>query len=317
MSRGNVGLIADIGATNARFALVGRDGGIGAARVYRLVEHASLAAAIDKFLSEEGAERPAQAVLAVAAPISGDHVGMTNYPAWSFSIGALRSGLGLERLRIINDFTANAYAIPYLRDDDLAQIGSGRGVTGAPAAILGPGTGLGVSALVPGPDRAVAIEGEGGHVTMPASNPREAAVIARLRQKYEHVSAERLLCGPGLVNIYEALCGLAGLRPATLTPSEVARAGLEDRDSRAREALTMFCEMLGGFAGNVALILGARAGVYIAGGIVPKLGDFFVASGFRASFERKGRLRTYLEQVPTFVILRDSPALLGAASLLE
>lgn len=316
MSSGGIGLVADIGATNARFALVGRDGAIGAARVYSVADHVSLAAAIQKFLSDENGERPAQAVIAIAAPIAGDVVEMSNYPSWSFSTGALRSALRLEKLRIVNDFTANAYAIPYLQDGDLAQIGPGRRFAGAPAAILGPGTGLGVSALFPAPGGAVAIEGEGGHSTMPASNPREAAVLARLQAKYDHVSAERLLSGPGLVNIYEALCGLAGVLPAGFTPAQVAHAGLEDRDVHAREAVKIFCAMLGGLAGDVALIFGARGGVYIAGGIAPKLGDFLARSAFRASFEGKGRLKDYLAEIPTFVILRESPALLGAASLL-
>jgi glucokinase len=318
MNKGQTGLVADIGATNARFALVARGGAIGAARVYQLADHPSLAAAIEIFLTEEGAEKPARAVLAVAAPIAGDHVGMTNHPAWSFSIEALRTALGLERLRIINDFTANAYAIPYLQEEgDFTQIGSGRSVAEAPAAILGPGTGLGVSALIPASSGAIAIEGEGGHVTMAASEPREAAVLAHLRARYDRVSAERVLSGPGLVNIYEALCGLAGVEPQALTPAEVAGAGLSAQDRHAREALAMFCAMLGGFAGDVALTLGAHGGVYIAGGIAPKLGDFLVASGFRASFERKGRLKEYMEKIPTFLILRESPALLGAASLLE
>lgn len=316
MSNGKIGLVADIGATNARFALVGRDGAIGAARAYNVADYPSLAAAILKYLSDEKGERPTRAVIAVAAPTAGDKIEMTNYPSWSFSAGTLRDALRMEKLRIVNDFTANAYAIPYLQDGDLAQIGSGRILTGAPAAILGPGSGLGVSALLSAPGGVVAIEGEGGHSTMPASNPREAAVLAQLHAKYDHVSAERLLSGPGLVDIYEALCGISGVLPAELTPAEVAHAGLEDRDEHARETLAMFCALLGCFAGNIALIFGARGGVYIAGGIAPKLGDFVARSAFRASFERKGRLKDYLAEIPTFVILRESPALLGAASLL-
>ena len=316
MLKGEIGLVADIGATNARFALVGEDGALRSPRVYKVAEHPSLAEAIGKFLNDEGGAAPTHAVLAIAAPITGDELRMLNHPPWSFSIEALRGALQLETLRLVNDFTANAYAIPFLKPSDLTQIGGGAPRDGSPTAILGPGSGLGVSALIPSPGGAVAIEGEGGHATMAATTLQEAAVLANLRAKYDHVSAERLLSGPGLVNIYEALCALSGVFSADLEPAEIARAGIAGPDQFARETLDMFCAMLGGFAGNLALAFGARGGVYIAGGIAPKLGDFLVKSQFRTAFESKGRLKGYLAEIPTFVITHDAPALLGAASLL-
>jgi len=316
MDKRETRLVADIGATNARFALVGEGGAPCSPRVYKVAEHPSLAEAIGRFLNDEGGPAPTHAVLAIAGPIMGDEFRMLNHPPWSFSIEALRAALRLKTLRLVNDFTANAYAIPFLKPTDLTQIGGGARREGAPMAILGPGSGLGVSALIPGPGGAVAIEGEGGHATMAAATLQEAAVLASLRAKYDHVSAERLLCGPGLVNIYEALCALSGVFPADLVPAQIARAGVEGSDQLARDALEMFCAMLGSFAGNLALVIGAHGGVYIAGGIAPKLGDYLVKSQFRAAFEAKGRLKAYLAEIPTFVITHDSPALLGAASLL-
>ncbi|HMK89337.1 MAG TPA: glucokinase [Methylocystis sp.] len=311
-----IGLVADIGGTNARFALVSDRGVLGAARAYADAGFGSLADASARFLADEGGARPSRAVLAVAAPISGDRVEMTNLPAWSFSTRELQAALGLEDLRVVNDFAALAHAIPLLTGRDLRQIGAGASVAGAPAAILGPGSGLGVSALVPGPGGAVAVSGEGGHATMAAATPQEAAALAVLRARYAHVSAERVLSGSGLVNLYEAHCALAGGVAKGLSPADVARAGLEAKDESAQAALNMFCAMLGGFAGDLALIFGARGGVYIGGGVVPKLGEFFARSEFRIAFERKGRFSEYLAAIPTFVILHETPALLGAARLL-
>jgi glucokinase len=161
------------------------------------------------------------------------------------------------------------------------------------------------------------LEGEGGHVTMPALDEREAAVIAWVRRRYGHASAERLLSGPGLMNIYTALRELAGLSVSALTPSQVTDPGAGAADACAREATEMFCAMLGTVAGNLALTLGARGGVYIAGGIVPKLGARFASSRFRERFEAKGRLAPYVAAIPTYVIMRPLPALLGAAALLR
>ncbi len=311
------GLVGDIGATNARFAFIGADGAPFGFRAYEVAEHPTLASAIKTFLIDAGAPSLGGAALAVAAPVQGDRISFTNLP-WSFSIDALRRDLSLERLRVLNDFTANARAIPMLRETDRAPIGGGAAVPGAPAVILGPGSGLGVSALIPCPAGGdVALEGEGGHATLAASNAREAAVVAVLRERFGHVSAERALSGPGLVNLYGAICALSGQTPSDRTPVEVASAGVGEDDPLARELVEMFCAMLGGFAGNLALSLGARGGVYIAGGIAPKMLDFLRASDFRGAFEAKGRFAGYLSEIPTFVVTHDSPALLGAASLLK
>jgi glucokinase len=317
MSVAELGLIGDIGATNARFALVGPEGAATTARVYALDDYPSLPEAIGAYLEEESPLRkPDQAVLAVASPITGDQVTFTNHP-WTFSIEAVRERFGLRRLRVINDFAANAVAIPHLAEADRLQIGPGAPVPGAPIGLIGPGTGLGVSALIPTASGWTPIEGEGGHVTIAPADAQESAVLELLRKRFDHVSAERVLSGAGLVNLYNALCELAGAPAASFTPPQVTDPRTWEEDPRTRDATAMFCAMLGTVAGNLALTLGARGGIYIAGGIVPKLSPVFAKSEFRARFEAKGRLRWYVAAIPTYIILRPLPALLGAAALLE
>lgn len=316
MSMPRLDLVGDIGATNARFALVHPDGTMTHIRVYLVDEYPSIFEAIDAFLLRESVTRPTRAALAVASPISGDQVTLTNHP-WSFSVDALRQRLKLEQLRVINDFAANAIAIPHLNESDRMAIGPGSPVADAPIGVIGPGSGLGVSALIPAPSGATPLQGEGGHVTMAPTNAKESAVLDLLRKRYDHVSAERVLSGPGLVNLYAALCQLSGAPTAPFAPAQITHPRTWDEDPNAREATAMFCAMLGAVAGNLALTLGAGGGVYIAGGIVPKLGPFFAQSDFRTRFEAKGRFRSYLAKIPTYVIVHPTPALLGAATLLK
>jgi glucokinase len=312
-----LGLVGDIGGTNARFALVQPDGRITDVRVYATDAYPTLAEAITAYLGEEAPpERPRQAVLAVASPVGRDTIALTNHP-WTFAIDDLRRQLGLERLRIINDFAANALAIPHLDKADRLQIGPGAPDPGAPVGVIGPGTGLGVSALIRSGNEWIAIESEGGHVTMAPGDARESAVLDLMRRRYDHVSAERLLSGPGLLNLYNALCEIAGVPAASYSAAQISDPRIWHEDPRAGEATAMFCAMLGTVAGNLALTLGARGGIYIGGGIVPKLGSAFAQSAFRRRFEAKGRLRAYLAAIPTFVILHPFPAFLGAAKLLE
>jgi glucokinase len=316
MIAGETGLVGDIGATNARFALVRPDGTTTAPRAYVLDDYPSLISAVDAYLTDEAPPaRPRQAVLAVACPVTSDRVALTNH-SWTFSIEAVRRHFGLRRLRVVNDLAAHAIAIPRLSEDDRIQIGSGSPVGKAPIGLIAPGTGLGMSALVQTPNGAIPVEGEGGHMTMPPADGRESAVLDLMRKRYDHVSAERLLSGPGLVNLYQALCELGGAPAAPFTPAQITNPRTWDEDPHAREATVMFCAMLGTVAGNLALILGARGGVYIAGGIVPKLGRTFSESGFRARFEAKGRFRGYLAAIPTYVVVRPLSALLGAVTLL-
>lgn len=311
-----LGLVGDIGGTSARFALVRTDHTITTPRAFSSHDYPNIADAIARYLREEDVSAPPSVVLAIAAAIVGDQVTMTNHP-WSFSIEQLRRRLGVERLKVVNDFAANALSIPSLAVEDVRQIGGGTPADQAPIGLIGPGTGLGVGALIPVDDRFIQLSSEGGHATMPASDPGESAVLEAMRRRFDHVSAERILSGPGLVNLYNTLCELAGTPAASFTPAQITDPRIGEEDPNARAATEMFCAMLGTVAGNLALTLGARGGIYIAGGIVPKLGVTFERSAFRSRFENKGRFQRYLRDVPTFVILRPEPALLGAASVLR
>jgi len=306
----NPALVADIGATNARFALV-EHGTIGRQRTFEGRDFPAFEEALAAYLAAEQV-RPDAAAIAVACPVIGDAIRFTNSP-WRFGIGALGARFGFGRLLVLNDFEANALAIPFLAAGDVVKVGEGEPVDGAPAAILGPGSGLGVAGLVRAPGGAwIALPGEGGHATMPAIDEREAAVLAKLRVRFGHVSAERVLSGPGLVNLYNAIAELEGAAPGTMRPAEVAEA----EDSISLEAVDMFCAMLGTLAGNVALTLGARGGVYIAGGIAPKLRERFLRSAFRERFLAKGRFRDYLARIPTMMVIHPVPAFVGLAGLL-
>ncbi|MFN3623335.1 MAG: glucokinase [Hyphomicrobium sp.] len=310
-----VDLVGDIGATNARFALVNGDGTLSRSADLICRDHPTIAAAIKAYLAAMEGAAPARAVLAVATTPLGDRVTFTNNP-WSFSVSELRQRLGIEHLRIINDFHANALALPHLTADDVHKVGGGEPIEGAPMGVLGPGSGLGVSAAIRVGDRYEAIAGEGGHVTMAPADARESAVLDLLRARFGHVSAERVLSGPGLVNLYCALCEIDGKQAADLSAAEITQAGARGECSYAGTAVEMLCAMLGTVAGNLALTLGARGGIYIAGGIVPKLGEAFARSKFRERFEDKGRFRAYLATIPTLVITRPHAALIGAAQLL-
>ncbi|MEP6875725.1 MAG: glucokinase [Burkholderiales bacterium] len=313
-------LLGDVGGTNARFAWQ-ESGGAPLRDIATLptADHATLADAITAYLKGIGRPAPPWCAIGIANPITGDHIQMTNCH-WAFSISAMQTALGLERLILINDFTALALALPDLAPGELRQIGGGAGVAGAPFALIGPGTGLGVSGLIPGdaPGRWLPLQGEGGHVTLAASNAREAAVLQLLREQYGHASAERAISGQGLEVLYATVCKLDAITGAMpLSASEVSQRALADRDAQCVEALDLFCGFLGNVAGNLALTLGAVGGVYIGGGIVPRLGDAFARSRFRACFEDKGRFRNYLAAIPAYVIHTGvSPALLGAARAL-
>lgn len=309
-------LVADIGGTNARFGLID-DSGIRESRIYRCAEFPSLEAAAAAYLNAVHPEvRPHQGAFCVAGPVTGDRITMLNNLPWSFSVEGVRAALGFQRLRVINDFTAVALSVPRLRTADRIQVGEGSPEPGTVIGVLGPGSGLGVSGLVPGPQGWTALAAEGGHTTMAPISDRESAVLGQLRKAFDHVSAERVLSGPGLVNLYEALSIIDGRDPATLTPAEVTARGLDGSETHCVEALEMFCAMLGTVAGNLALTLGARGGIYIAGGIVPKLGPMFAHSRFRKRFTEKGRVRDYLAPIPTYVITHELPAFLGLAEAL-
>jgi glucokinase len=317
-------LLGDIGATNARFAVL-KDGAVTSIQVLPVASYASLCDALTAYfesLDREDLLRPTIGAVAVAGPVTGDYLSFTNHP-WSFSISGLARDLGLRHLDVINDFVAVALAVPRIGPGARRQVGAGSSVAGAPIGSIGPGTGLGVSIVVPvaekdGSTRWVPLSGEGGHVTLSPVTDREVALVAWLhRTGRAHVSAETLICGRGLTTLHAGLSALDGIAHSQLEPPEVSRRAISGEDPIAVEAVEMFCALLGTVAGNLALTAGARGGIYIAGGIVPKLGEFFDHSQFRPRFVAKGRMRTFLEPIATYVITEEFPAFLGLAELVE
>lgn len=319
MSENSMGLIADIGGTNARFALCSESGEVSNPATLRCRDYDSPASAIKGYLEKIKCEkRIAAAALAVACPVLDDVVSLTNCD-WSFSIKGLKSALNLDSLTVVNDFVAQARAVPLLTDGQRVKVGGGEPASGFPIVVVGPGTGLGVSILVPEDNGGwKALASEGGHATMPAPYPEEERVIAALRQEYGHVSAERVVSGMGLSNLYRTLLALRGEKPEELTPAEISRLALCG-DAICRESVQMMFGLLGTLAGNLALTAGALGGVYVAGGIIPRDGllDMFKESSFRVRFEAKGRFASYLSRIPTYVVTEKYPAFLGLSGIVK
>jgi glucokinase len=308
-------LLADIGATNARFALLHRGGEIGPVRTLAVADYPQFTDAVGAFLA--GGDVPiAGAMLAVAGPVEGERAVMTNCP-WVIDAAELRRVLGIPGVHVINDFEATAWSLGALEPDHVAAVGAGRALAGAPMVVLGPGTGLGLACHVPRPDAPVVIATEGGHVTLAPSTPREDAVVAWLRGRFGHASAERALSGSGLENLYRAIAALDGADVSARDATAITQAGVAGTCPVSRAALDMFCAMLGTFAGNAALSFGARGGVFIAGGIAPRIVDYLIGSELRTRFDAKGRFRAYMEAIPLNVIVHPDYAFIGLKSLVE
>ncbi|UVW29687.1 glucokinase [Massilia sp. H6] len=316
---GGVRLLADIGGTNARFALEPAPGRFAAIEVLSCNDHATLGDALRAYLALPQVAALhggiGHAAIAIANPVVGDQVRMTNHH-WAFSIEALRQECGLDTLLVVNDFSALARSLPHL-DGQKLQVGGGAPVADAPLGLLGAGTGLGVSGLIPLAAHWTALRSEGGHVSFSPVNEREVAILQFAWREFEHVSSERLLSGAGVELIYRALCDQAGRAVESLAAPEISRRALAGECTLCDEVLETFCGMLGTAAGNLAITLGAQGGVYIGGGIVPRLGERFLASSFRRRFEQRGRFSSYMAAIPTYVITADYPAFLGVSSILS
>jgi glucokinase len=308
-------LVADIGGTNARLAIADLATlKISGAASFRCAEFPSLEAVVATFLRGVP-ERPTAAAFAVAAPVVGDRVRLTNSP-WSFAHDELRTAIGVETLILLNDFEALAHVLPHLRPADLHRIGGGEPVERAAKVVLGPGTGLGVASLAWSPAGWQALPGEGGHVAFAVEDATEFAMLERLLTGRERLSVERVVSGPGLTDVYRALAELQGRSAPPLPAAEVVKRAQAGDDPVAREALDRFATWLGRFAGDAALFMGARGGVYIGGGIAPRMLDVLCAGRFRRAFEAKGRMSTFLAPIPIYVILAPDAALKGAAAAL-
>jgi glucokinase len=314
-------LLADIGGTNIRLAWqTAGDDTLHDTRVLQCAQYPTVDDAIRTYLAEVGIAAPQEAAFGIANPVTGDAIRMTNH-SWSFSQKAVREGFGFARLVVINDFTALALALPLLTPDLLRQVGGDQAVPGAAIGLVGAGTGLGVSGLVFPPDSpaGVPLSGEGGHVTLAAETQHEFDVLRVLQERYGHVSAERAVSGAGLVDLYHAVRVVVHAGGAEVnSAAQVTELALQANDPLALQALELFCGFLGSVAGNLALTLGARGGVFIGGGVVPRLGTWFHQSPFRPRFEAKGRFAPYLASIPCWIIDPSAtPALYGASRALD
>jgi glucokinase len=319
-------LVADIGGTNARFGTVAGPGAaVEDVRVLPVADFAGPAAAVKAYLSSHSPARPApqSAAFALATALHGDRIALTN-GAWGFSRAQAQAELGLQTLLCLNDFEALALSLPRLSGAQLrpweAAPALGAGVpTGTVLAVIGPGTGLGVAGVVRAGARWLALPGEGGHMTLAPADDFESDVLGEARKAFPHVSAERLLSGIGLPTLCRAVAAVLGQGEdvAALPAEQIVARGLAGESPACARTLDLFCALLGGFAGNVALTLGSRGGVFIGGGIVPRLGERFFQSEFRRRFEAKGRFLPYLAGIPTALITDTLAALAGAAQALD
>ena len=302
-------LVGDIGGTGTRLARFVDGVQVGDTVCYVNRDHASFSAILEDYRVRGSGVLPARARFAVAGPVTGNRIRMTNLN-WVVDGNLLAAEFGFHEVNILNDFAAIAWATLRLTEADFVQIGGGTPAAFANRAVLGPGTGLGVSALVSGPGGWTAVAGEGGHATLPASTPDEAKLILDCFAEYGHCSAERLLCGAGLARMHAALEGQA------LAPEEVTRRAVAG-DAAACRTVEAFSCLLGTVAADVALTFGAGGGVFLAGGILPAIRDVFAASGFRSRFEAKGRFSPWLSEVPVYLIRKPYPSLGGLLVSLE
>jgi glucokinase len=313
-----IGLVGDVGGTNARFALVDSERRVRNLHIYTAARYGSLNEIIADYLERTvGRRRPPRAVIAVAGPVLDGEITFTNLD-WMVSEGDLVATFEFEAVKLLNDFAAQALACPRLDPQDLRPIGPKLrgGGPDCPIVILGAGTGFGVAALARGPLGDLAVATEGGHAAFAPNDEVEAEVWRRLRAEYGRVSIERLLSGHGLFELYRILCELNQSDGACADEKAVMEAG-NAGDPAAAAALDRFCAILGSVAGDLALTFGARGGAFISGGIAPRMADRLAASPFRARFEDKGRLQDYVKDIPTPLVLHPYPAIIGAARELE
>ncbi|MFI8683041.1 glucokinase [Brevundimonas diminuta] len=308
-------LVGDVGGTNARFALARMVNGrprLEHFESFPAETHPTFLDGVKAYL--DGCPvKPTGGVIAVAGPVTDGAIDLTNSP-WRVSEGELQT-LGLNPIRLINDFEALAWGAPVVPEDELASLGGpAQGDPHAAIALVGPGTGFGVSALARDDHgREMALPSEGGHACFAPGDEIEDEILRILRRRYDRVSIERLICGPGLLNLHRALAEIDGRETHIDDPAQITAQALDDPNSPCGATLARFCAMLGAVAGDIALTTGARGGVYIAGGIAPRILPFIQASPFRRRFERKGRFQDYMAAIPTKVILHKHAALLGAA----
>ena len=308
-------LLGDIGGTNVRFAVM-TGGDIGPVEHLTVSNYRSLGGAIGDYLEHHGDGAPPDvALVGVAGAIERGRGTLVN-SQWQIDAGAIHAQYGIKSVHLLNDFEALAYALPHLTGHDVKAIAAGgKPPPGEAMAVLGPGTGLGMAGIVHRGEHITVVPTEGGHATLPGTTAREDAVIAWLRERYGHASAERALSGPGLENLHAAIAALDGVAVPERPAADITRLGLDGSCPVCVAALDMFCAMLGTVAGDLALMFRARGGIYIAGGIGPHIVDKLAQSDFLARFKDKGRFRPWLERIPVTVIVNPDSAFLGLKAL--
>jgi glucokinase len=309
-------LVGDIGGTNARFALASR-GSLLCVHSSKAAEHLGVLEAATRFLTRECQEANLEGVaLGVAGPVHNGKSTITN-TGWTVDRKTLQSHLNCQVVYLLNDFEALAWSLPHLSASHVVPLHAGKAVVDAPQLVLGPGTGFGAACLVRHDGRSVTVAGEAGHSTCPAASESDEEIIGRLRKRFGHVSIERVISGPGLQNLYSILAEISGIDVPSRRASEIAEAGLQGTCEVCSRALDAFCEMLGTVAGNLALTFGAVGGVHIAGGVVPRILQRLQQSGFEDRFLAKGRYRSYLQNVPVYVIVHPEASLVGLAAYFD
>ena len=307
-------LIGDIGGTNARFSLVpGETGDTRRFPNVHTADFASIDDAIEAVVIDKGGARPKSAMLALAGPISGDRVPLTNCP-WVVEPKKTVARFGLGEMVLLNDFEAQSLALPELTQDDIEPIGSGTMTADGARVVLGPGTGLGAGALIPARDMWVPVPGEGGHIDLSPVSDRDFAIWPHVERTGGRIGAETLLCGSGMVRLYRAVCASDGVQAELTTPKEVTEAGLSGSSQQAAETLSLFATHLGRVAGNLALVFMPTGGVFLAGGISAKIAPVLKSGGFREAFLAKWPHQRLLERMATSIVVKEDAALTGIAA---
>lgn len=312
-------IAADIGGTHSRISLIARADrtarplSVRCYQKYRNAEFSGLVEILDDFLGKIGTQEIGGASIAAAGYFVGDDLVATNLP-WRVSLADVRARLGLKNVCAINDFVAVAYGTQYLNPDEVLVMNrrAARSERGA-VAVVGPGTGLGASVLIQGPNGPAALNTEAGQAAFAPETDLEIEIYKILRGRFGFVSIEKLLSGPGLLNLYTALAEIAGRKAGLETPEAISQAAVNGTDGEAEETLALFCELLGSVSGNFALSYGARGGLYLAGGILPKIREFLLESRFMDCFTDKGDMRPFLEAIPVNLIDHGQLGVIGAA----
>lgn len=303
-------VLSDVGGTNVRFTVLNGDV-LGPIDHMKVGEYQQFADALGTFMARQAdAAAISRALFGVAGVVENGRCALTNNQ-WIVDADDLRARFGFSEILIVNDFEALAWSLPHFAGKDLRMIGGRQPKARGPMVVLGPGTGLGVAAYLPGKHGGFVLSSEAGHGTLPSASSREDAIIEKLRQRFGHVSAERALSGPGLENLYHAISSLDSCEVHKRSAAEITQAAVVGSCVISRAAVDTFCSLLGVVAGNLALNFCARGGVFIAGGIVPHLSDYLLNSEFRSRFDARGRMTEYLMTIPVFVILHDDPTFVG------